>query len=142
MELRTVLSIAGKPGLFHLIAHRKNGVVVESLIDGQRTSIPATANVSSLGDIAIYTYEEEVPLREVFKAMAKVTEGKEALSHKSSKNELEDFFGEVLPKFDQERVYASDIKKVVQWFNILVKNDLLSILEAEDSTEATAEEAE
>ncbi|CAI8405736.1 MAG: DUF5606 domain-containing protein [Schleiferiaceae bacterium] len=142
MELRTVLSIAGKPGLFHLIAHRKNGVVVESLIDGQRTSIPATANVSSLGDIAIYTYEEEVPLREVFKAMAEVTEGKEALSHKSSKNELEDFFGEVLPKFDQERVYASDIKKVVQWFNILVKNDLLSILDAEESTEATAEEAE
>jgi len=142
MELRTVLSIAGKPGLFHLIAHRKNGVVVESLIDGQRTSIPATANVSSLGDIAIYTYEEEVPLREVFKAMAEVTEGKEALSHKSSKNELEDFFGEVLPKFDQERVYASDIKKVVQWFNILVKNDLLSILDAEESAEATAEEAE
>ena len=142
MELRTVLSIAGKPGLFHLIAHRKNGVVVESLIDGQRTSIPATANVSSLGDIAIYTYEEEVPLREVFKAMAEVTEGKEALSHKSSKNELEDFVGEVLPKFDQERVYASDIKKVVQWFNILVKNDLLSILDAEESTEATAEEAE
>lgn len=142
MELRTVLSIAGKPGLFHLIAHRKNGVVVESLIDGQRTSIPATANVSSLGDIAIYTYEEEVPLREVFKAMAEVTEGKEALSHKSSKIELEDFFGEVLPKFDQERVYASDIKKVVQWFNILVKNDLMSILDAEESTEATAEEAE
>jgi len=142
MELRTVLSISGKPGLFKLIAHRKNGVVVESLIDGQRTSIPATANVSSLGDIAIYTYEEEVPLREVFKAMAEVTEGKEAISHKSSKNELEDFFGEVLPKFDQERVYASDIKKVVQWFNILVKNDLLSILDEEETTETSEEVAE
>ena len=142
MELRTVLSISGKPGLYQLITHRKNGVVVESLIDGQRTSIPATANVSSLGDIAIYTYEEEVPLREVFKAMAEVTEGNEALSHKSSKNELEDFFGEVLPKFDQERVYASDIKKVVQWFNILVKNDLLSILDAEETTEAAEEAAE
>ena len=68
--------------------------------------------------------------------MAEVTEGKEALSHKSSKDQLEDFFGEVLPKFDQERVYASDIKKVVQWFNILVKNDLLSILEEEASEEA------
>ena len=68
--------------------------------------------------------------------MAEVTEGKEALSHKSSKDQLEDFFGEVLPKFDQERVYASDIKKVVQWFNILVKNDLLSILEEEVSEEA------
>jgi len=142
MELRTVLSISGKPGLFKLIAHRKNGVVVESLIDGQRTSIPATANVSSLGDIAIYTYEEEVPLREVFKAMAEVTEGKEAISHKSSKNELEDFFGEVLPKFDQERVYASDIKKVVQWFNILVKNDLLSILDEEETAETSEEVAE
>ena len=127
--------MAGKPGLFKLIAQNKGGVVVESLLDGKRTSIPATANVSSLGDIAIYTYEEEVPLREVFKAMAAVTEGKEALSHKSSKNELEDFFGEVLPKFGQERVYASDIKKVVQWFNILVKNDLLALLDEEEAAE-------
>lgn len=136
MDLRTVLSVSGKPGLFKLIAHQKNGVVVESLLDGKRTAISANANVSSLGDIAIYTYEEEVPLRDVFKAMAEVTEGKEALSHKSSKDQLEDFFGEVLPKFDQERVYASDIKKVVQWFNILVKNDLLSLLEEEASEEA------
>lgn len=136
MDLRTVLSVSGKPGLFKLIAHQKNGVVVESLLDGKRTAISANANVSSLGDIAIYTYEEEVPLRDVFKSMAEVTEGKEALSHKSSKNQLEDFFGEVLPKFDQERVYASDIKKVIQWFNILVKNDLLSILEEEVSEEA------
>ena len=133
MELRTVLSITGKPGLFKLIAHRKNGVVVESLLDGARASIPANANVSSLGDIAIYTYEEEVPLKDVFKAMSNVTEGKEALSHKSSKSDLEDFFGEVLPKFDQERVYASDIKKVIQWFNIIVKNNLLSILDTEDT---------
>ena len=127
--------MAGKPGLFKLIAQNKGGVVVESLLDGKRTSIPATANVSSLGDIAIYTYEEEVPLREVFKAMAAVTEGKEALSHKSGKDELEDFFGEVLPKFDQERVYASDIKKVVKWFNILVKNDLLDLLDEEEAAE-------
>lgn len=135
MELRTVLSITGKPGLFKLIAHRKNGVVVESLLDGARVSIPANANVSSLGDIAIYTYEQEVPLKDVFKAISAVTEGKEALSHKSSKSELEDFFGEVLPKFDQERVYASDIKKVIQWFNIIVKNNLLSILDVEDAPE-------
>ena len=135
MELRTVLSIAGKPGLFKLVAQNKGGVVVESLLDGKRTSISASANVSSLGDIAIYTYEEEVPLREVFKAMSAATGGKEALSHKSGKAELEDFFGTVLPKFDQERVYASDIKKVVQWFNILVKNDLLAIL---DETEKEA----
>ena len=135
MGLRTVLSVAGKPGLFKLIAQNKGGVVVESLLDGKRMSIPATANVSSLGDIAIYTYEEEVPLREVFKVMAAVTEGKEALSHKSGKNELEDFFGEVLPKFDQERVYASDIKKVVQWFNILVKNELLDLLDEEEAAE-------
>jgi hypothetical protein len=135
MELRTVLSITGKPGLFKLVAQNKGGVVVESLLDGKRTSISASANVSSLGDIAIYTYEEEVPLREVFKAMSAATGGKEALSHKSSKAELEDFFGEVLPKFDQERVYASDIKKIVQWFNILAKNELLAIL---DETEEEA----
>jgi hypothetical protein len=68
--------------------------------------------------------------------MAEITESKEALSHKSSKDELEDFFGEVLPKFDQERVYASDIKKVVQWYNILVKNDLLDLLEENDDKES------
>jgi hypothetical protein len=68
--------------------------------------------------------------------MAEITESKEALSHKSSKDELEDFFGEVLPKFDQERVYASDIKKVVQWYNILVKNDLLNLLEENDDKES------
>ena len=135
MELRTVLSIAGKPGLFKLVAQNKGGVVVESLRDGKRKRISAQANVSSLGDIAIYTYEEEVPLREVFKAMSAATGGKEALSHKSSKGELEDFFGEVLPKFDQQRVYASDIKKIVQWFNILAKHELLAIL---DETEAEA----
>ncbi|HAP70934.1 MAG TPA: hypothetical protein DCQ41_00590 [Cryomorphaceae bacterium] len=135
MGLSTVLSVAGKPGLFKLIAQNKGGVIVESLLDGKRISIPATANVSSLGDIAIYTYEEEVPLREVFKAMASVTEGREAISHKSRKDELEDFFGEILPKFDQERVYASHIKKVVQWFNILVKNDLLALLDEEEATE-------
>ncbi|HCP40209.1 MAG TPA: hypothetical protein DIT65_00290 [Cryomorphaceae bacterium] len=135
MGLSTVLSVAGKPGLFKLIAQNKAGVIVESLLDGKRTSLPAKANVSSLGDIAIYTYQEEVPLREVFKAMASNTKGKETISHKSSKDELEDFFGEVLPKFDQERVYASDIKKVVQWFNILVKNDLLALLDEEEATE-------
>ena len=135
MDLRTVLSVSGKPGLFKLISHHKNGVVVESLLDGKRTSIPASANVSSLGDIAIYTYEEEIPLREVFIKMAEISDSKEALSHKSSKNQLEDYFGEVLPKFDQERVYASDIKKVVQWYNILVKNDLLKILEEADDAE-------
>lgn len=135
MGLQTVLSVAGKPGLFKLIARNKGGVVVESLLDGKRTSISAKANVSSLGDIAIYTYDKEVPLREVFQAMATATEGKEALSHKSSKDELEDFFGEVLPKFDHERVYASDIKKVVQWFNILVNNDLLSLLDEEEEAE-------
>ena len=91
MDLRTVLSVSGKPGLFKLISHQKSGVVVESLLDGKRTAITSSANVSSLGDIAIYTYEEEVPLREVFVKMAEITDSKEALSHKSSKDELEDF---------------------------------------------------
>lgn len=136
MDLRTVLSVSGKPGLFKLISHQKSGVVVESLLDGKRTAISSSANVSSLGDIAIYTYDEEVPLRDVFVKMAERTNSKEALSHKSSKDELEDFFGEVLPKFDQERVYASDIKKIVQWYNILVKNDLLDVLEENEDKDS------
>ena len=121
MEFSKIIAVTGKPGLFQVISQSKNAVIAESLIDQKRLAINATQNVSLLENIAIYTYEEDMPLLDVFTAMFKKTEGKEAISHKESSKKLVSFFAEVLPDYDDERVYTSNIKKVIQWFNALVK---------------------
>lgn len=131
MEFNKIISVAGKPGLFHAISQTKSGFIVESLIDKKRFPIPSTNNVSLLENIAIYTYEEEVPLLTVFKSMYEKTEGKEAISHKESGQKLTAYFSEVLPGYDEERVYTSNIKKVIQWYNLLVSSGLdFSTIEA------------
>jgi len=131
MEFNKIISVAGKPGLFHAISQTKSGFIVESLIDKKRFPIPSTNNVSLLENIAIYTYEEEVPLLTVFKSMYEKTEGKEAISHKGSGQKLTAYFSEVLPGYDEERVYTSNIKKVIQWYNLLVSSGLdFSTIEA------------
>lgn len=121
MEFSKIISVTGKPGLFQVVSQSKNAIIVESLTDKKRLAINATQNVSMLENIAIYTYEEDMPLLEVFKAMATKTEGKEAISHKESGKKLASFFEEVLPNYDAERVYSSNIKKVIQWFNLLIE---------------------
>jgi len=121
MEFSKIISVTGKPGLFQVVSQSKNAIIVESLSDKKRLAINATQNVSMLENIAIYTYEEDMPLLEVFKAMAVKTEGKEAISHKESGKKLASFFEEVLPNYDAERVYSSNIKKVIQWFNLLIE---------------------
>ena len=98
------------------------GFLAQSLADGKPLSVSARHNVSLLSEIAIYTLSEEVPLAEVFEKISNKENGGEAISHKSSKDELEAYFFEVLPDYDEDRVYASDIKKVVQWYNLLQKN--------------------
>ena len=131
MEFNKIISVAGKPGLFNAISQTKSGFIVESLIDKKRFPIPSTNNVSLLENIAIYTYEEEVPLLTVFKSMYEKTEGKEAISHKESGQKLTAYFSEVLPGYDEERVYTSNIKKVIQWYNLLVSSGLdFSTIEA------------
>lgn len=124
MEFSKIIAIAGKPGLFQAISQTKTGFIVESLTDRKRFPVSSTNNVSLLENIAIYTYEEEVPLLTVFKAIYEKEEGKEAISHKESGNKLAAYFSEVLPDYDDERVYTSNIKKVIQWYNILVKAEL------------------
>ncbi|MCD8417922.1 DUF5606 domain-containing protein [Tenacibaculum finnmarkense genomovar finnmarkense] len=119
MEFNKVIAVTGKPGLFEIISQTKTGVIVRSIVDGKRFPIAATHNVSLLENIAIYTYEEEVPLAVILKSMAEKQEGKEALSHKESNDTLMAYFEEILPGFDKERVYASNIKKVIQWYNTL-----------------------
>ena len=130
MEFNKIISVAGKPGLFHAISQTKTGFIVESLVDKKRFPIPSTNNVSLLENIAIYTYEEEVPLLTVFKTIYEKNEGKETISHKESGQKLTAYFSEILPEYDEERVYTSNIKKVIQWYNLLVKSGLdFSIIE-------------
>ena len=124
MEFNKIISVTGKPGLFQVVSQSKNAIIVEALADKKRVAINTAQNVSLLENIAIYTFEEDVPLLNIFKAMFEKTEGKEAISHKESSKKLTTFFAEVLPNYDDERVYASNIKKVIQWFNLLVKSGM------------------
>ena len=137
MEFNKIISVAGKPGLFHAISQTKSGFIVESLVDKKRFPIPSTNNVSLLENIAIYTYEEEVPLLTVFKTMYEKTEGKEAINHKESGKKLTSFFSEILPDYDEDRVYTSNIKKVIQWYNILVSSgvDFSTVEASEENSE-------
>lgn len=137
MEFNKIISVTGKPGLYQVVSQSKNAIIVESLIDQKRIAINTAQNVSLLENIAIYTYEEDVPLLNIFKSMYEKTEGKEAISHKESAKKLEAFFAEVLPDYDAERVYTSNIKKVIQWYNALVKGGIDF-----SKVEATTEENE
>ena len=134
MDFNKIISVSGKPGLFQVISQSKNAVIAESLVEKKRLAINTTQNVSLLENIAIYTYEEDMPLLDVFTSIFKKTEGKEALSHKESSKKLTAFFTEVIPNYDDERVYASNIKKVIQWYNILTKAGM-DFSKVEKSTE-------
>lgn len=140
MSLEKVLSIAGKPGLYKLKTQTRAGFLAESLLDGKTINVSGRHNVSLLSEIAIYTLTEEVPLREVFKKIFEKEDGKETVSHKASKEELEEFFFGVMPDYDEDRVYPSDIKKVVQWYNMLVKNGLTDFAAAKEEASTDSEE--
>ncbi|WP_411768118.1 DUF5606 domain-containing protein [Winogradskyella sp. A3E31] len=141
MTLDKILSISGKPGLYKIVTQTRTGAVVESLLDGKRITVGAHSNISILSEIAIYTLTEEIPLREVLKTIKEKENGEPTkVGPKDGKLALEEFFFEVLPEYDEDRVYPSDIKKVVQWYNILQKNNLLSTLESEDEEKDTSEE--
>ncbi|MBN1185910.1 MAG: DUF5606 domain-containing protein [Bacteroidales bacterium] len=138
--LKDILAISGKPGLFKFLSQGRNGVIVESLEDGKRMNAFASAKVSSLEDIAIYTVEKEVPLAEIFKKISEKENGGECLSSKSSNDEMKKYFLQVLPDYDQERVYVSDIKKVLHWYNLLHKYDMLKFDEEEKDKEEEKKE--
>ncbi|MEN8815518.1 MAG: DUF5606 domain-containing protein [Nonlabens sp.] len=132
MSLENILSITGKPGLYQLKSKAKSGFVVESLIDKKTSIVGINQNVSVLKDISIYTYSKEMPLKEVFKKIAEKESNGPTINHKVDKKALESYFNEVLPDYDEERVYASDIKKIVQWYNLLESNGLLGFLQEEE----------
>ena len=136
--LETILAIAGKPGLYRLVSRGNRSLIVET-IDKAKRRMPAfgTDRIISLADIAMYTDSEEVPLRQVLKNMLEKEGGKKASIDikKASKEELAEYVGEVLPNFDRDRVFPSDMKKLVQWYDILVENGLTDFDEALRETE-------
>ncbi len=136
--LETILAISGKPGLYKLVSRGNRNLIVET-IDAQKKRFPAFAadKVISLADIAMYTDEKEVPLRQVLNNIKTKEDGKVAQLdwRKASKEELFAFMGEVLPNFDRDRVYPADVKKLIQWYNILIENGLTDFDEALKETE-------
>lgn len=121
MVLEKIISISGKPGLFKLVSQLKNGFIIEDVVTKKKVSIGNSSQVSLLDNIAMYTFDKEVPLFEVLENVAKTNDYKETISHKSTDAELKEFMTEALPNYDTERVYTSDIKKLAQWYNILHK---------------------
>ena len=139
--LKDILSISGYGGLFKFISQGRTGIIVESLEDKKRMNASATAKISALEDIAIFTDTEDMPLNDVFKAISEKEAGGVSINHKSSADELKNYFSEVLPDYDRDRVYVSDIKKVINWYNILHKLELLNFEEEkEEKSEENIEE--
>ncbi len=140
--LKGILSISGQSGLFKLVAESKNNIIVESIETKKRLPVYSTAKVSALEDIAIYTLEGDTPLKDIFKAISEKEDGGTALSHKASGNELKNYFEKVVPDYDKDRVYVSDIKKVLLWYNTLYENEMLDFTEQEEDAAASDEASE
>ncbi|AOZ98123.1 DUF5606 family protein [Flavobacterium commune] len=146
MNLEKILAISGKPGLYVLKVQTRTGFVAESLTDGKKITVNLKSNVSLLSEISVYTYEGEKPLKEVMDAIAAKENNGAAISHKEDNATLAAYFKEILPTYDEERVYASDIKKILNWYNTLQAKGLVveetpveEVVEAAVVEEAAAE---
>ncbi len=145
MNVEKILAISGKPGLYLLQVQTRSGFVAESLLDGKKITVSLRSNVSLLSEISMYTYEEEKPLAEILRAIAvKENEGP-TISHKDDNAKLVAYFKEIVPNYDEDRVYASDIKKVLNWYNILQAKGMVSkdepiVENAEEVKEQVVEE--
>lgn len=142
MNLKGIVSISGRPGVFKIISQGKNSAIVESLLDQKRSPIFASEKMSAIEEISIYTLDEDIKLTIVFEKLLAKHAGKESISHKADEAELRANFSDLLPNYDIERVYLSDIKKVFQWYNLLVNKGLLVLKNepTENSSEVEAKE--
>ncbi|MFZ6052887.1 DUF5606 family protein [Halocola ammonii] len=132
--LKDLLSISGKPGLFKVVTQSKNSLIVESLNDGKKMPVYAAHKISALEDISIYTYSDDVPLAEVYQEIYDKEEGGKAIDpKKSSAQEMRDYMVQVLPDYDEDRVYQSDLKKLFSWYNLLHDHNLLEVAKEEES---------
>ena len=134
--LKEILSVAGKPGLFKLVSQGKNMLIVESLLDCKRIPAYTKDKVVSLGDIAIFTETEEIPLGQVLETV-KIKENGSACSidAKADNDKLRKYMGEILPDYDRDRVYPSDIRKLINWYNILINAQITDFLAEEKEVE-------
>lgn len=143
MDLTKILAISGKPGLYKSLGQTKTGLIVESLIDGKRFPAFSHERMSSLAEISVFAVDEDVSLKDVLKKIHEKFEGGQAISSSASGNELKAFMEEVMPNYDADRVYTSDIKKILNWYNLLAEKEMLDFTEddeAENSND-TADEA-
>lgn len=129
MDLSKVLSISGKPGLYKVISQTKSGALVESFIDKKRIPVFATEKMSSLSDISIFTTTQDIPLKDVFKAIYDKEKGGKCVDPKSSSDILKKYMEEILPDYDKDRVYVSDMKKLFNWYNLLIEENYLNFID-------------
>ncbi len=135
MDLSKILTISGKNGLFKVVTQSKSGLIVESLSDGKRLPVFASDRSSSLEDISIFTTGEDVPLKQVLLTIFEKENGKPSIDAKSDQGALRAKFEEILPDYDRERVYASDIKKVFAWYALLLEKGLITVAQEDQEAE-------
>lgn len=137
MDLSGIISIAGMSGLYKVVAQTKNGLIVESIVEKKRIPTYATHRISALEEVSVFTTGDDIPLKDVFQKIVDKLSGGSALDSKSPDEQLKSFLAEVVPEYDKERVYISDIRKIISWYNILQKNDLLKEKEKTEDTDKT-----
>ncbi len=135
MDLKGIISISGKPGLYKVAAQGRNNIIVQALGDNRKFPIFSTDKVSALEDISIYTYEEDVPLVDVYQKLADFEDYQISINHKEAGHKLRERIVEFLPDYDEDRVYDADLKKLFQWYNILVKENIIIKGETDASEE-------
>ncbi len=138
MDFSKIIVVSGKSGAFKVIAQSRSGFIAESLIDGKKMPIAASNRITSIEDIVVFTEAEEVKLKEVLKKMKEITKGEQAIDHKSADKDIAVFFESVLPDYDRDKVYVSDMRKMIFWYNLLQKNTMLDF--EEEKTDETAQE--
>lgn len=142
MNLKDIMAISGQPGLFKFVAQGRNGVIVEGLIDKKRQNASATSRISALEDIAVYTEDKEVPLAEVFRIIFKKENGGPVSLVKNTDDQVKKYFAEILPEYDRDRVYVSDMKKVITWYNLLQGQNLVDLEEEKKDEEGEEQKEE
>jgi len=142
MDLNKILSIAGKPGLYRLVAQSKNGLIIESLLDGKRMNAFMNEKISSLEEISLFSHSEDVALKDVLRNMFNLTKGQKAIDNKADDAKIKELFGQVVPDYDQERVYVSHMRKVIGWYNLLLEKGIIDFTEEEVTENKPEETAE
>jgi len=135
MDLKEILSISGKSGLFKVIAQTKNGAIVESLIDNKRFPVFSTDKISSMADISIFCEDSDIPLKDVLKRIFDKEQAKPAINTNEGNEKIKAYFEQVLPEYDKERVYVSDMKKIINWYNLLLEKEILTFEEVKPAEE-------